>query len=111
MQPDNIVGQMEGGIIHGLSHALYEKVTIVNGEVRESNFNSYRVMRLSEIPDIHVQVLASPASLPGGIGEGGLPPIGPAVANAIAALTGGVRLRRYPLLPDRVLAALKAKNG
>jgi isoquinoline 1-oxidoreductase subunit beta len=110
VQPDNIVAQMEGAIIHGLSHALYEKITVLNGEVQESNFNSYRVMRLSEIPQIHVQVLDSPSEAPGGIGEAGLPSIGPAVANGIAALTGGVRLRRYPFLPDRVLAALKAKN-
>jgi len=111
IQPENIVAQMESGIIHGLSHALLEKLSLVNGEVQESNFNSYRVMRLSEIPDIHVQVLASPTSAPGGIGEVGLPPVGPAVANGIAALTGGVRLRRYPFVPDRVLAALKARNG
>jgi isoquinoline 1-oxidoreductase beta subunit len=111
IQPENIVAQMESGIIHGLSHALLEKLSLVNGEVQESNFNSYRVMRLSEIPDIHVQVLASPTSPPAGIGEVGLPPVGPAVANGIAALTGGARLRRYPFVPDRVLAALKARNG
>jgi isoquinoline 1-oxidoreductase subunit beta len=98
---------MEGGIIHGVSHCLFEQVHFAQGEVQESNFHDYRVLRMSEIPEIQVQVLASPENPPGGIGETGLPPVGPAIANAVAALTGGARLRQLPFTPDRVKAALK----
>lgn len=108
IQPFNIEAQMEGNIVHGISHALYEQINVDNGEVRESNFDTYRVMRLSETPDIHVRVMPTPANHPAGIGQVGLPPIGPAIANAVARLTGGARLRHYPFLPERVRAALGA---
>ncbi len=108
IQPGNIEGQVTGGIIQGLSQALYEQINFVQGAVQETNFDSYRVMRLSETPEIEVTILSSPGSAPGGIGEVGVPPIGPAVANAVAALTNGARLRHFPFLPDRVKAALQA---
>ena len=106
MQPANIQAQIMSGIVFGISHCLHEQITFVNGEVQQANFNDYRVLRMSEIPDIHVQVLDSPLSPPGGIGEAGVPPIGAAIANAFAAVTGGVRLRHYPFVPERVKAAL-----
>ena len=108
VQPRNIEAQMMGAITHGASHALYEQINFVNGEVQESNFDNYRVMRMSEAPEIHVKVIPTPENPPTGMGEVGLPPVGPAIANAFARLTGGVRLRRYPFLPDRVKEALKA---
>jgi isoquinoline 1-oxidoreductase beta subunit len=108
IQPQNIEAQMIGAITHGASHALFEQINIVNGEVRESNFDSYRVMRMSETPEIHVSVVPTPGNKPSGIGEVGLPPVGPAIANAVARLPGGVRLRHYPFLPRRVKAALQA---
>jgi isoquinoline 1-oxidoreductase beta subunit len=108
LQPLNIKAQMMSGIVHGVSHALFEQINFINGEVQESNFDSYRVMRMSEAPDIQVIVIPTPENPPSGIGEVGLPPAGPAIANAVARLTGGVRLRHYPFLPDRVKAALKA---
>ncbi|TKB31391.1 MAG: hypothetical protein E5W81_31655 [Mesorhizobium sp.] len=63
---------------------------------------------MSEAPDIKVTVIPTPGNPIGGIGQVGLPPIGPAIANAVARLTGGVRLRHYPFLPERVLEALNA---
>ncbi len=108
VQPWNIEAQMMSAITHGASHALYEQINFVNGEVQESNFDTYRVMRMSEAPEVHVKVIATPENPPTGMGEVGLPPTGAAIANAVARLTGGVRLRHYPFLPDRVKAALKA---
>jgi isoquinoline 1-oxidoreductase subunit beta len=64
------------------------------------------VLRLSEVPEIHVQVLGSPIESPGGIGEAGVPAIGAAIANAFAAGNDGHRLRHYPFVPERVKAVL-----
>jgi isoquinoline 1-oxidoreductase beta subunit len=108
IQPLNIEAQMIGGITHGAGYALFEQINFVNGEVQESNFDTYRVMRMSEAPDIKVTVIPTPENPPTGIGEVGLPPTGPAIANAVARLAGGVRLRHYPFLPERVKAALNA---
>ncbi|TCK28142.1 isoquinoline 1-oxidoreductase beta subunit [Ancylobacter aquaticus] len=106
IQPRNIEAQVAGAILFGISHALYEQINIVAGEVQETNFDTYRLLRMSEMPRIHVEVTPTPENKPAGIGEVGLPPIGPAIANAVARLTGGVRLRHYPFLPERVKAAL-----
>lgn len=106
VQPRNIEAQVTGAIVFGASHALYEQINIVEGEVQESNFDTYRIMRMSQMPRIHVEVTPTPENRPAGIGEIGLPPVGPAIANAVARLTGGVRLRHYPFLPERVKAAL-----
>jgi isoquinoline 1-oxidoreductase beta subunit len=73
--------------------------------VQQSNFNDYPLLRMAEAPDIQVQVISTD-NPPGGIGEAGLPPAAPAIANAVAALTGA-RLRRLPMLPERVLAAIE----
>lgn len=106
IQPRNIEAQVAGAIVFGASHALYEQINIVGGAVQETNFDTYRILRMSEMPRIHVTVTPTPENKPAGIGEVGLPPIGPAIANAVARLTGGVRLRHYPFLPERVKAAL-----
>ncbi len=105
IQPVNIEAQMISAITQGISAALYEQINIAGGEVQESNFDSYRVLRMSEAPEIHVRVTPTD-NPPAGIGEVGLPPIAPAIANAVARLTEGVRLRHMPFLPERVLAAL-----
>ncbi|WP_343315717.1 molybdopterin cofactor-binding domain-containing protein [Brucella sp. BE17] len=106
VQPRNIEAQIMGAIIHGASHALFEQIGISNGEVQEANFDTYRVMRMSEAPEIHIQIIQSTENPPSGIGEVGLPPVAPAIANAIARLTGGTRLRHMPFVPERVLLAL-----
>lgn len=107
IQPRNIESQIMGGIIHGIGHALFEQINFKDGVVQEANFDSYRVIRMSETPEIQVRVLQSPEAKIGGLGEAGLPPAAPAIANAFAALTGGKRLRHLPFLPDRVKAVLQ----
>jgi isoquinoline 1-oxidoreductase subunit beta len=110
IQPENIDAQIMGGIVYGISICLHEQINIVDGVVQEANFNDYRVLRLSEVPEIHIQVINSPSDAPGGIGEAGVPPIGAAIANAFAASNQGHRLRHYPFLPDRVKTALRARE-
>jgi isoquinoline 1-oxidoreductase beta subunit len=95
VHPDIIAQQMESGIIFGLSAALYGEIHIENGQVKEKNFNDYRIVRISESPVIETHIVQSNAH-PEGVGEPGVPPIAPAVANAIFTLTGQ-RLRNLPL--------------
>jgi len=108
IQPGNIDAQIMSGIVYGISLCLHEQINIVDGEVQEANFNDYRVLRLSEVPEIHIRVVSSPSDAPGGIGEAGVPPVGAAIANAFAACNRGLRLRHYPFVPDRVKMALRA---
>jgi isoquinoline 1-oxidoreductase beta subunit len=107
VHPKNIAAQMEGAMIFGVSHALKEKITIKGGAVQESNFHDYPVMRMDEVPEIEVKVMAAGGRNPGGIGEVGLPLTSPAIANAVAAMTGK-RLRHLPFLPETVKAALRS---
>jgi len=95
VNPDVIRAQMEGGIGFGLSAALYGAITIKDGGVLQSNFHDYPVLRINEMPAIEVHIVAS-TEKPTGVGEPGVPPIAPAVANALAAATGK-RLRKLPL--------------
>ncbi|SFA80418.1 isoquinoline 1-oxidoreductase, beta subunit [Pseudomonas sp. NFIX10] len=106
IQPLHIEAMMMTGITNGTGHALFEQINVIDGEVQESNFDTYRVIRMSEAPEIEVAVVPTPGSPFGGIGQAGLPPTGPAIANAVARLTGGVRLRHYPFTPERMKAAL-----
>lgn len=106
IQPRNVEVQLEGSIIFGISHALYERVTIRDGMVQQSNFHDYNIMRMTEAPDIHTIVMPTD-NPPSGVGELSLPLTGAGIANALQALTGK-RLRHLPLTPDRVLAALRA---
>jgi isoquinoline 1-oxidoreductase subunit beta len=107
IQPTNIKAQIMGGALHGLSQALHEQISFTSGAVQESNFNDYRILRFNEAPAIEIELVGSSADAPGGVGEAGLPPVGPAIANAVAVLTG-VRLRRYPFHSDRANDALRA---
>lgn len=97
INPDTVRAQMMSGIIMGLSGTLKEQVDFSRGGVSTSNFDDYPVLRMSESPEIEVHVVASGDEL-GGIGEPGLPPVAPAVANGVFALTG-VRVRELPLIP------------
>ncbi|WP_029619432.1 xanthine dehydrogenase family protein molybdopterin-binding subunit [Pseudorhizobium marinum] len=108
IQPLHIEAMMMTGITNGTGHALFEQINVVDGQVQEGNFDTYRVIRMSEAPEIEVAVVPTPGSPFGGIGQAGLPPTGPAIANAVAQLTGGLRLRHYPFTPERVKAALDA---
>jgi isoquinoline 1-oxidoreductase beta subunit len=106
MNPDGIKSQIEGAVVWGLSCCLKERVSMVAGVVQQSNFHDYPVLRMSETPAIHVDILSTTPT-PTMVGELAVPGTGPAVANAFFALTGK-RLRHLPMTPQRVLAALKA---
>lgn len=95
VNPKTVVAQMESGIAFGLGAALYSKLTFKDGRVQESNYHDYRVLRLDEMPAVEVFIVPSTEKM-GGVGEPGTPPIAPAVANAVFALTGQ-RLRELPL--------------
>lgn len=95
VNPQSIAAQMESCITFGLSFALHSKLTLRGGQVVQSNFHDYKVLRLNEMPVVEVHILPS-SDKPGGIGETGVPPTAPAVANAVFALTGQ-RLRELPL--------------
>jgi isoquinoline 1-oxidoreductase beta subunit len=104
VQPDNVVAQTESSIVYGLGLSLTERITIHDGAVEQSNFYDYQVMRMSDVPDIHVTVVPTD-NRPTGVGQMGTPLVAPAIANAVAALTG-VRLRETPMTNERVKAAL-----
>jgi isoquinoline 1-oxidoreductase beta subunit len=95
VNPDIVRAQMESGIAYGLGAALYGAITLDGGVVREANFDRYRTLRLADMPVVEVHIVPSTES-PTGVGEPGLPPIAPAVANAIASITGKPE-RRLPL--------------
>jgi isoquinoline 1-oxidoreductase beta subunit len=101
VNPDTIAAQLQGGIIFGLTAALYGEITVKNGRVQQSNFHDYRMLRIDDAPPVEVHVIAS-GEAPGGIGETGTVAAMPALANAIFAATGK-RLRRLPV--DRDLLA------
>ncbi|HOX20470.1 MAG TPA: xanthine dehydrogenase family protein molybdopterin-binding subunit [Gemmatimonadales bacterium] len=95
VNPGLVEAQMQGGIVFGLTAALHGEITLAEGRVQQSNFFDYEMMRMPEAPVVEVHIVPS-AEPPGGVGEAGVPPIAPAVANAVFALTGE-RVRRLPL--------------
>ena len=95
VNPDIVRSQMEGGVIYGLTAALYGGLNLENGAIKESNFHDYPMLRMDESPEIEVVIIDS-GTKPTGVGEPGLPPIAPAVANAVYKATGQ-RLRSLPL--------------
>jgi isoquinoline 1-oxidoreductase beta subunit len=95
VNPDGVEAQIQGGLIFGLTAALYNEITIAKGRVQQSNFNNYRMMRINETPAIEVHLVRN-GEAPGGIGEPGTSVAGPALANALFAATG-VRLRSLPI--------------
>ncbi|GGC60618.1 xanthine dehydrogenase family protein molybdopterin-binding subunit [Chelatococcus reniformis] len=102
INPDTVRAQMEGGIVYGLTAALYGEITLKNGRVEQSNFDNYQALRINEVPAIEVHIVSS-LEEPGGIGEPGTSGIAPALVNAIYAATGK-RLRKLPI-DGRQLAA------
>ena len=95
VNPDGVEAQIQGGLIFGLTAALYNEITIAKGRVQQGNFNNYRMMRINETPPIEVHLVRN-GEAPGGIGEPGVSIAGPALANALFAATG-VRLRNLPI--------------
>ncbi|MFL9910471.1 xanthine dehydrogenase family protein molybdopterin-binding subunit [Paraburkholderia sp. RL17-337-BIB-A] len=107
VNPDSVIAQIEGGVLFGLSAALYNGITFENGRVQQSNFHDYRQIRLNEVPPFEVLVMPSEEK-PGGLGEVGTVSAAPALANAIFAATG-VRLRALPI--DRRALGAKGKQS
>ncbi len=97
LSPDIVAAQMEGGIVYALSAAMKGAITLEGGRVKQSNFHDYQVLRMSEMPRVEVHIVESTDS-PHGVGEPAVPPLAPAVANAVAMATGKP-VRRLPLMP------------
>jgi len=95
INPDTVKAQMEGGIIFGLTAALKTEITFKDGRVQQENFHDYQMLRIFESPEIEVHIVPSSEN-PTGVGEPGVPPVAPALANAIFAATGK-RIRRLPI--------------
>jgi isoquinoline 1-oxidoreductase subunit beta len=95
VHPQGVEAQVEGAVAYGLSAALHGEITLREGRVQQSNFHDYRPLRMSEMPRVEVHIVPS-TERPSGVGEPGVPPVAPAVANAVFAATGR-RLRRLPL--------------
>ena len=109
INPDTVLAQAEGCVVMGLSSALKERTEFANGGVRSANFDDYKLLRMSEIPEIEVHIIKSTEEV-GGIGEPPITPIAPAIANALFNLTGA-RVRRLPLDQKTVMGALKNKGA
>jgi isoquinoline 1-oxidoreductase subunit beta len=103
INPDLVAAQIEGGVVFGLTSALYDEITIQNGQVQQSNFDNYPMLRIADMPQVDVHLVPSHEP-PGGIGEPGVPSTAPAVANAIYAATGK-RLRRLPFQTQELARA------
>jgi isoquinoline 1-oxidoreductase beta subunit len=98
VNPDTIRAQMEGGVVFGLTALLYGQITFEKGRVKQGNFHDYPILRMNEMPLVEAHIVASSEKM-GGVGETAVPPIAPAVANAIFAATGK-RIRRLPIVPQ-----------
>jgi isoquinoline 1-oxidoreductase beta subunit len=107
VNPNAVLSQIEGSIVEGVSTTLKEQVEFANGGVKSANFDDYKILRMSEIPEIEIHLVKSNEKI-GGIGEPGVTPTAPAIANAVFNATGA-RIRRLPLIPEAVLAAIKSK--
>src|SRR3984957_1922724 len=101
VNPRIVESQVESGIVYGLSAALWGEITLEAGRVSKRNFNDYRVLRLHEMPQLDIHIIPS-AATPGGLGETGVPPVAPALCNAIFAATGR-RLRSLPVSAHKLV--------
>jgi isoquinoline 1-oxidoreductase beta subunit len=102
---DTVKAQIEGATLFGLSAALMERMEFSDGGVKTDNFYNYELIRMSDVPEIEVNVLRS-REKHGGVGEPGVPPIAPAVANAVFNASG-IRIRTLPMTPETILKAMK----
>lgn len=111
VNPGNVEAQLVGGVVHGLNAALFGQQTFSNGAAQRRNFNKNRMLRLQEMPSVAVTLMPRPAvadrAVPiGGVGELGVPTVAPALANAVARLAGGSRLRTLPFFPNATMGGL-----
>jgi isoquinoline 1-oxidoreductase beta subunit len=102
VNPDTVRAQVQSGVIYGISAALFGQITLKDGRIEQTNFDTYRVLRMSEAPQIEVHIVQN-TEHPGGLGEPGTSAIVPAVMNAIFAATGK-RLRKPPVDPAELKA-------
>jgi isoquinoline 1-oxidoreductase beta subunit len=100
VNPNTIAAQMEGGIVFGLTAVLYGAITLKDGRVQQSNFNNYQMLAMNETPEVEVHIVSSQEP-PTGVGEPGVPPIAPAVGNAVFSVTGK-RIRRLPIRAEEL---------
>jgi len=108
INPDTVKAQMEGGIVFGLTAALKTEITLKAGKVEQSNFHDYQMLRIFESPKIEVYIVPSSAN-PTGVGEPGVPPVAPALTNAIFAITGK-RIRRLPIRANDLAEGTGARS-
>jgi isoquinoline 1-oxidoreductase beta subunit len=104
INPDSVEAQMQGAIVHALNATLWGQITFTAGKAAQTNFSNYRALRIGEMPQVSVQIVAS-TNPPSGVGEPGVPPLAPAIANAYARLTG-TRVRNLPLFPGTRMGGL-----
>jgi isoquinoline 1-oxidoreductase beta subunit len=95
VNPEGVRAQMESGIIFGLTAVLYGEISLEKGRVKQRNFHDYKILRMNETPVMEIYIADSNEKM-GGAGEPGVPPLAPAIANAIFAATGN-RVRKLPL--------------
>ena len=100
VNPMTIRAQMQGAIVYGLGATIKSEITVKNGQIDQSNYNDYEVLRMNEMPQVDVHIIKNNEE-PGGVGEPGLPPIAPAVTNAVFAATGK-RIRKLPITPKNL---------
>ena len=103
VNPNTIAAQMESGIVFGLTAVLYGAITLKDGRVQQSNFNNYQMLSMNETPEVEVHIVSSQEP-PTGVGEPGVPPIAPAVGNAVFSVTGK-RIRRLPISSEELKKA------
>jgi isoquinoline 1-oxidoreductase subunit beta len=108
VNPDIVKAQMEGGIVFGLTAALKTEITLENGRVQQHNFYDYPMLRMFESPEIEVHIVPSQEN-PTGVGEPSVPPVAPALTNAIFAATGK-RIRRLPIRTADLATASEGKS-
>ena len=109
VNPDIVRAQIQGAIVFGVTAALYGEITLKNGRVEQTNFDTYQVLRINEAPTIEVHIVQS-LEPPGGMGEAGTSAIAPAVTNAIFAATGK-RLRKLPIDTTGLTCCIQRAGG
>ena len=97
VNPDQIRAQMEGGAVYAMT-GMYDQITLDKGRVQQSNFHDYPLLRIAEAPVVETHIVDS-GEAPGGLGEPGVPPVVPAICNAVFVLTGK-RIRTLPVRPE-----------
>jgi CO/xanthine dehydrogenase Mo-binding subunit len=106
VNPDGVRAQIEGASLWGLSLALYEKAVLDKGALQVTNFNSYTPLRMSQVPELDISIIAN-GDPPSGCGEPGVTVVAPAIGNAIFNAVGA-RVRDLPITPEGIKAAMKA---